>query len=191
GKAQHLSISASQSPLAALTSARVSTGSPSFVSPDSSPNTRLKNPVKSSLLLRKSKVRSPDVLKAAQLCLLPELWEQQHAPMKINRRVQCWLYAIRVSYKQHRINVSSRTDFWHLIAPAASCCDPASLSARPQEVTLQYLSASVSCSAHIDSVTFMRAMRGRHCCQAEAKSNVEQDYTSTCNLWQRASEHDT
>ncbi|KAI4831710.1 hypothetical protein KUCAC02_001239, partial [Chaenocephalus aceratus] len=56
---------------------------------------------------------------------------------------------------------------------------------------LKYLSASVSSSAHIDSVTFMRAMRGRHCCQAEAKSNVEQDYTSTCNLWQRASEHDT
>lgn len=56
---------------------------------------------------------------------------------------------------------------------------------------LKYISASVSSSAQNDWVTFMRLMRGCHCCLGEAKSNVQQDYKSTCNLWQWTSEYDT
>lgn len=56
---------------------------------------------------------------------------------------------------------------------------------------LKYISASVSDSAQIDWVTFIRMMSGRRCCLGEAKSNVQQDYRSTCNLWQWTSQCDT
>ncbi|KAK1876619.1 Mannosyl-oligosaccharide glucosidase, partial [Dissostichus eleginoides] len=132
----------------------VSTGSPSSVSPDSSPNTRLKNPVKSSLL-RKSKP------------------------------IDCRILSITSNQPRCCGSSGMKHGAWQ----GEGMGEPSAVGGIL--LPLKYLSASVSSSAHIDSVTFMRAMRGRHCCQAEAKSNVEQDYTSTCNLWQRASEHDT